>query len=242
MHAALKAPANGFRGHLSPSTQRVGAGKWQGIDLFAGSGGLSAGAGASGIDIAYAVESDRFAALTYAHNHKNTKLFNHDIRKAQGCDFAGLDRDAQVIVFGGPPCQGFSTSNQKDRSLANEKNWLYRECLHLVNEIKPDWVVFENVKGLVETSGGFFLDAILSGFKASGYSTSHFILNAADYGVPQNRNRLFIIASLHGNEFLCRSIAKRHGNLPQQPSDRQRQARRRAVRPYSARRELGRHT
>lgn len=64
--------------------------------------------------------------------------------------------------------------------------------------MNPDWVVFENVKGLLETEKGFFLEAVLKGFKDVGYTTNHFVLNSADYGVPQFRNRLFIIASLHG--------------------------------------------
>ncbi len=174
--------------------------KMQGIDLFSGAGGMSAGAAECGIDIRYAVEFDPFAAKTFAHNHEQTKLFNVDIKKVQCSDFAALDRNIPLVIFGGPPCQGFSTSNQRNRSLANENNWLYREYIRLVKEIKPDWVVFENVKGLIETENGFFLDAVLSELKTSGYATSYFILNSADYGVPQRRNRLFVIASLHDME------------------------------------------
>lgn len=172
----------------------------QGIDLFSGAGGMSSGAAECGIDIRYAVESDQFAAKTFALNHKNTCLFNYDIRRVTPDDFGALDRRDQVVFFGGPPCQGFSTSNQKNRSANNENNWLYREYLRLVSAIRPDWIVFENVKGLLETEKGFFLDAVLAGFKKAGYTTSHFILNSADYGVPQKRNRLFIVASLHGVE------------------------------------------
>ena len=63
----------------------------------------------------------------------------------------------------------------------------------------PDWVVFENVKGIVETEGGFFLDSVISALEATGYTVSKWILNAADFGVPQKRWRLFIVASLHGH-------------------------------------------
>lgn len=161
---------------------------------------MSAGAAECGVDIRYAVEVDKFAAGTFALNHKQTKLFGYDIRNVRGSDFASLNRNEPVVIFGGPPCQGFSTSNQKNRDAENENNWLYREYLRLINEVKPDWVVFENVKGLLETEKGFFLDAVLEGFKKAGYTTSHFVLNSADYGVPQKRNRLFIIASLHGVE------------------------------------------
>lgn len=161
---------------------------------------MSSGAAQCGINVQYAVEADRFAAETFAVNHKQTKLFDCDIRKVKGSDFLSLDRNEPVVIFGGPPCQGFSTSNQKNRDAENKNNWLFREYLRLVNEVKPDWVVFENVKGLLETEKGFFLDAVLAGFKKAGYTTSHFVLNSVDYGVPQRRNRLFIIASLHGVE------------------------------------------
>jgi DNA (cytosine-5)-methyltransferase 1 len=172
----------------------------QGIDLFSGAGGMSAGALQCGIDVRYAVELDRDAAMTFAINHRNTKLFNCDIRKIKKNSFSNLNRNTPLICFGGPPCQGYSTSNQTNRSAANENNWLFREYLRVVKAMRPDWVVFENVKGLVETENGYFLEAVLAGFKRMGYMTSHFILNSANFGVPQTRNRLFIVASLHGIE------------------------------------------
>jgi DNA (cytosine-5)-methyltransferase 1 len=168
------------------------------IDLFSGAGGMSLGAEACGIRVQYAVENDCNAAATFAYNHPKTTLVQRDVRRLGAGDFHGLDRRRETIVFGGPPCQGFSTSNQKNRDLDNENNWLFREYLRLVKQIQPDWVVFENVKGLIETAGGYFLDAVLAGFKQAGYTTSHFVLNSADFGVPQRRNRLFIVGSLHG--------------------------------------------
>ena len=154
----------------------------------------------SGIDVRYAVELDKHAAATFALNHKNTSLLNQDIRTVTAKHFRNLDKKQQKVIFGGPPCQGFSTSNQKNRDMENSNNWLYREYVRLVGEVRPDWIVFENVKGLIETESGFFLDAVLSGFKKLGYTTNHFVLNSADFGVPQKRNRLFIIGSLHGIE------------------------------------------
>lgn len=169
-----------------------------GIDLFSGAGGMSSGALACGIDVRYAVESDRIAAATFALNHAKTKLLNRDIKKICGSDFVLTRCKKEVVVFGGPPCQGFSTSNQKNRTKENANNWLFREYLRLVREVKPDWVVFENVKGLLETEEGYFLDAVLKGFNVAGYTTSHFVLDSAEFGVPQKRNRLFIVGSLHG--------------------------------------------
>lgn len=171
-----------------------------GIDLFSGAGGMSIGATMSGIDVGFAVELDKRAAETFSLNHKDTILLNRDIKVISATEFQGLDKKRQKVVFGGPPCQGFSTSNQKNRGKENINNWLFLDYLRLVKEIRPDWVVFENVKGLIETENGFFLDAVLKGFKEIGYTTSHFILNSAEFGVPQKRNRLFIVGSLHGIE------------------------------------------
>ena len=172
----------------------------QGIDLFCGAGGMSIGAAMSGVKVAHAVELDRKAAETFRRNHAQTTLHNQDICTISKADFKGLERNAPTVVFGGPPCQGFSTSNQTNRSKKNANNWLFEEYLRIVGEVTPDWVVFENVKGLAETEGGYFLDAVLKGFRKLGYVTSHFILNSADFGVPQRRNRLFIVGSLHGIE------------------------------------------
>lgn len=172
----------------------------QAIDLFSGAGGMSTGAAMCGIDVRYAVEMDEFASATFKLNHKDVKLFDYDIRKVKSHDLTSLNRQEPVILFGGPPCQGFSTSNQKNRSAANQNNWLFREYVRLVQDVRPDWIVFENVKGLLETENGFFLEAVLKAFKDTGYTTAHFVLNSADYGVPQKRNRLFIIGSLHGTE------------------------------------------
>lgn len=172
----------------------------QAIDLFSGAGGMSTGAAMCGINVRYAVEMDAFAAATFALNHKNATLFDRDIRKVKRRDFTALDGNEPLVLFGGPPCQGFSTSNQKNRDSENVNNWLFREYVRLVREVRPDWVVFENVKGLIETENGYFLDAVLKGFRSAGYATNHFVLNSADYGVPQKRNRLFIIASLHGTK------------------------------------------
>lgn len=161
---------------------------------------MSLGATACGVDVKYAVETDIRAAGTFKLNHASTVLIAANIKKVRPKHFSSLSLREPTIVFGGPPCQGFSTSNQFNRSVENENNWLFLDYIRIVRGLKPDWVVFENVKGLVETAGGFFLDAVLAGFKKAGYTTSHFVLNSADYGVAQRRHRLFIVGSLHGIE------------------------------------------
>src|SRR5690242_6287739 len=109
-----------------------------GIDLFAGAGGMTLGALHAGIRIVYAVEKCKKAATTYRQNFPDIPVFNGDI-----ADVASLPpkpREATTIIFGGPPCQGFSTSNQRTRNSQNPKNWLFEEFLRLVRIWKPDWV------------------------------------------------------------------------------------------------------
>lgn len=167
-----------------------------GIDLFSGAGGLSLGAAKAGIDIILSVENDKLSAETYSHNHPNSKVIISDIRNVKIYDLP--NPEDQTILFGGPPCQGFSTSNQKNRGADNKSNWLYTEFIRIAKLWKPEWILFENVKGITETANGIFIKSILKEINEIGYTTSHWILNSADYGVPQIRNRLFIIGSLNG--------------------------------------------
>jgi DNA (cytosine-5)-methyltransferase 1 len=172
-----------------------------GIDLFSGAGGMSIGAVEAGIDVKVAVEIDKYAAITYQANHPHTKLLNEDVRRVKINGFCKSEKNDVKILFGGPPCQGFSTSNQKTRNKENETNWLFKEYLRLTKEQSPDWVIVENVKGIVETENGFFFEKINTALNKLGYTTNHAILNAADYGIPQVRNRVFIVGSLHGIKY-----------------------------------------
>ena len=171
-----------------------------GIDLFSGAGGMSLGAEWAGVKVEVAVEADTHAAKTFRENHPSTAVINKRIESVASIDFDSQNR--RLIVFGGPPCQGFSTSNQRTRSSANPLNWLFRHYMRLVRKLMPDWVVFENVTGMVTTEGGRFTDEVLKAFACAGYTTSHFILNAVEFGVPQKRSRLFIVASRDGIRIL----------------------------------------
>lgn len=167
-----------------------------GIDVFAGAGGLSLGAVQAGVDVRLAVEADPHAADTYKQNHPATRILRGDVRKVRNVDVA-IGHQATVL-FGGPPCQGFSTSNQRTRTADNPNNWLFREFIRIARLWQPDWLVLENVRGLVETEGGVFLDHILASFRRIGYTPSWWVLNAVDFGVPQRRSRLFVIGSRDG--------------------------------------------
>lgn len=180
----------------------------QGVDLFAGAGGMSLGAVEAGVRVRLAVELDPHAGATYQHNHgRDVIVVNEDISTLRVDHLARLGllprwrSQEPVVVFGGPPCRGFSTSNQKTRNGSNPANWLFREYLRIVELVEPEWVVFENVKGLKETGRGKFLNYVLGGFKALGYTTSMAILDSAAFGVPQHRWRLFIVGSRSGTGF-----------------------------------------
>ncbi|MFA5770964.1 MAG: DNA cytosine methyltransferase, partial [Patescibacteria group bacterium] len=124
------------------------------------------------------------------------------------------------ILFGGPPCQGFSSSNQKTRNKNNKNNWLFKEYLRLTKEQKPDWVIVENVKGIIETEDGFFFEIIINELKKLGYTSNYAILNAANYGVPQIRNRVFIVGSLHGIKYeFPETVTKKHFTVNEAISD-----------------------
>ena len=157
---------------------------------------MTLGARLAGIEVVAAVENDAHAARTYRHNNPEVPLVEDDISRYTSCP--RVARGNVKILFGGAPCQGFSTSNQRTRSSANGNNWLFREFLRVALRWKPDWLVFENVKGIAETEKGVFLDRILAEVEAIGYVTSHGFLQAIDFGVPQRRTRLFIVASRHG--------------------------------------------
>ena len=177
----------------TPAPDKQFRGDIVGVDLFCGAGGMSLGAQQAGIDLIYAVESCPYAALTYNQNFPGVPLQVGDIRDVNCIPPA--PSSAKTVIFGGPPCQGFSTSNQRTRSLSNKQNWMFREFVRLVKSWGPDWVVMENVKGMVETAGGTFLSEIASQLQALGYSVSSTVLNASHFGVPQKRSRLFIVGS-----------------------------------------------
>jgi DNA (cytosine-5)-methyltransferase 1 len=157
---------------------------------------MSVGAGWAGIEVPIAIELDPNAFATYALNHPRSLVIRADMQSVHDLHLP-YDRD-ELVLFGGPPCQGFSTSNQRTRGAANEKNWLYRSFVGLVRQVRPGWVVFENVRGILETDGGRFADRVLADLKGCGYSVSSGLLNAVDFGVPQRRSRFFIIARLGG--------------------------------------------
>ncbi|GAP72809.1 DNA (cytosine-5-)-methyltransferase [Candidatus Symbiothrix dinenymphae] len=171
----------------------IGNNTYIAFDLFSGAGGLSLGAQNAGFEIVVAVEQDKDAALTFKRNHPNSTIINDDIRKI---DTQQLNKP--FIIFGGPPCQGFSTSNTQTRNLGNKNNFLFEEFVRFVRELSPEWLLFENVEGIVSFNKGNTLKRIEQCFGELGYTVSSKVVCASDYGVPQNRNRFIMVGNKSG--------------------------------------------
>lgn len=169
------------------------------LDLFAGAGGLSLGFEQAGCDIIAALEKDDWAVETYKNNHKNTKIIAEDIRKIDSSTFKkfrGVD-----FVIGGPPCQGFSISASNRRKENDPRNYLYQHFIRAVAVIKPEIVLVENVKEIINAKllqGASLLDDFIQRLNALGYTTSYRLINAKFLGVPQDRIRFIMVGSKKG--------------------------------------------
>ena len=164
---------------------------------------MSLGAKLAGVDVVMAVEKDIHAADTYRNNHPACDLFVGDIRDFPPDAIASIPKgSAPTVVFGGPPCQGFSYSNTRTRTVDNETNWLFEEYLRFVGIWEPDFVVFENVRGIIDTAGGMFLNSVMQHLRQLQYTLTSGVLNSKDHGVPQDRARFFLIGTRHKNKLL----------------------------------------
>lgn len=164
------------------------------IDLFCGIGGLSLGFEQSGFEVLYAVDMWEDAVKTYNHNRKDKVarvISVEDFNKEVLPHLASENKITGII--GGPPCQGFSTVGK--REIDDPRNKMYLEFYKAVKLAKPDFFVIENVKGMLTLNKGAFVKDLLERFgeHGLGYTISYKLLNAADYGIPQNRYRVFYV-------------------------------------------------
>lgn len=169
-----------------------------GVDIFSGAGGLSIGAHNAGIFVPLAIEKDISAAKTFQRNHPNAKVITDDIKNVNP---KLLLSKKPFIVFGGPPCQGFSLSNSRTRNNYNLNNFLYNEFIRFIKELQPKWFLFENVEGIVSFNNGNTVKTIEHDFNSLGYTVNYKIVTASDYGVPQDRNRFILVGNRNGIEF-----------------------------------------
>lgn len=172
-----------------------------GIDLFAGAGGLSLGFEQAGFDVAAAVEVDPVHCAVHKFNFPHTTVIPRSVVGLSGAEIrllAGIGERPVDCVFGGPPCQGFSLIGQ--RALEDPRNSLVLEFVRIVAELKARTFVFENVKGLTVGKQKAFLDELVAAFDAAGYHVQlpWKVLDAADYGTPQHRQRLILFGARKG--------------------------------------------
>ncbi len=165
------------------------------VDLFCGAGGLSLGFTQNGFITSLANDIEPCCVDTYAHNHPETPrehIILGDINDIIDNIKDLLRFDEVDVVVGGPPCQGFSMANRQ-RLIDDPRNKLYKSYVKVVSIVQPKFIVMENVKGMNSVSS-----QVIEDFENIGYSVSCRILNAKDYGVPQNRERLIFIGNRLG--------------------------------------------
>lgn len=172
------------------------------VDLFSGCGGLSLGFQKAGFDVVLGVDNWLDALDTFSYNHPNAKTFLGDLSEVSPAEILDNAKQSTLqldLVVGGPPCQGFSVSGK--RLIDDPRNRLYKKFVDFVAFAQPKLFLMENVPHLVAMGKGIFKSEIVEDFKEIGYTVTQQILLASNYGVPQNRKRVFFIGSRDNNVF-----------------------------------------
>jgi DNA (cytosine-5)-methyltransferase 1 len=169
------------------------------LDTFAGAGGFSLGFYQTGaFEVVGAIEYDKWAAETFEYNHPDAKVLVGEIQLYSDDFLLSSFKKKPDIILGGPPCQGFSIANKKSGDPTDPRNSLFTEFVRMGKIFEPKLMVMENVPNLVKartSSKELVIDIIKKSLEELGYHVYHSILNATDYGVPQIRKRLFVVAS-----------------------------------------------
>jgi DNA (cytosine-5)-methyltransferase 1 len=204
------------------------------VSLFSGAGGLDLGISKAGFNVELAVEYDSKAAETLKKNRSNSIILNEDIKNVSGEKILKL-LNAEIgeidLVIGGPPCQSFSSAG-KMRSLEDERGSMVFEFLRIIKELKPKTFLFENVKQFsyiqIDKSKSkptpkerandknLVINMLMDEFRKLGYNLNNGIVNSADYGVPQKRERTIILGTLGKGkiELPKKTHSNRDKNLP----------------------------
>lgn len=169
------------------------------LTFFSGAGGFSSGFSAAGLKPLCGAEINVDACQSYEAN-VGSKCYNLDLSQTSPSFFKELLGGKEPFaIIGGPPCQGFSTAGA--RNVADPRNRLIFNYLHIVSEVKPRWFIFENVEGLLTSGHGEAVSSLVREFLRIGYSVRVEKVNLAAYGVPQTRKRVLIIGNRLGVDF-----------------------------------------
>lgn len=167
------------------------------VDIFAGCGGLSYGFKMAGYEILLGIDNWKDCLDTFLHNHENSKILCEDISKIKKQDIDKLIGNQKVdVLVGGPPCQGFSLAGKRDSK--DDRNKLVLDYVKMVTDLKPKFFVLENVLGLLsmkDEGGNLVIKNLEKEFKKIGYKIAYKPLFAHHYGVPQKRQRVFIVGN-----------------------------------------------
>ncbi|MBS5862122.1 MAG: DNA (cytosine-5-)-methyltransferase [Firmicutes bacterium] len=177
--------------------------KYTYMDLFAGAGGMSLGFDNAGFKNLLAVEFNKDFAETYKKNFPRHNLIVDDIKNVTEQQIYDIIKNEKVdVIIGGPPCQGFSIAGNIGRNfIDDDRNRLFKEFVRFVKIIKPRVFVLENVAAMERHDKGKTIKEIVSSFKEIGYDIKYKVLNAVNFGVPQERRRIFIVGTLGENNF-----------------------------------------
>lgn len=214
MDSCAECPVNKYCNHYINNVRaNIDTGSFQMIDLFCGAGGLSLGFSQEGFITALANDIEECCIDTYSHNHPETPrdhIVQGDIRDVVHSIEDYICGRSIDIVVGGPPCQGFSMANRQ-RLIDDPRNHLYKSYVEVVKKVQPPFFVMENVKGMLSVA-----TQVVEDFETIGYQVSFRILNAKDFGVPQNRERLIYIGNKVGidNDLIFNEIQSLSTSIP----------------------------
>ena len=175
------------------------------IDLFSGAGGLHLGFEEAGYKIKLCVDNDDLVERTHKRNFPHIPMINEDIRGVTADRIRQYLKGKSLdVVIGGPPCQGFSTighrvsSDPQKRYAHDARNELVLVYANLIKELRPKFIVMENVKGILTLDKGAYLENVMKTLRDTGYNAEYRLINMADYGVPEIRYRVIIIGNRVG--------------------------------------------